>query len=84
MVLKIYAIRDLRTCFMTPTVDLNDSSAMRNFEAACRRSDSLMYSHSEDYSLFAVGYYDQDTGKIEPVFPPELVIDGKSIVAEKE
>lgn len=80
MILKIYAIRDQRTCFLTPTADINDASAMRNFEAACLRSDSLMHSHAEDYSLYAVGYYDQDTGVITPIVPLEPVADGKSFV----
>lgn len=63
----IYAIRDLKTGFLTPTIDQNNASAMRNFEHACMNIDSLFYSHPDDYSLFYLGDYDTDRGEISLV-----------------
>ena len=73
----IYVIRDQRTSFLTPTVDLNDASAMRNFEHAVQDKHSLFFSHVEDYSLYRIGTYDTDTGSIDPEMAT-LLVDGKS------
>ena len=40
----VYSIRDARTGFLPPTVDQNDSSAMRNFAHACMQKESLLFS----------------------------------------
>lgn len=67
MIYGVYAIRDLKTGFLTPTVDVNDQSAMRNFEhAVVSHPDSLFFSHPEDYTLFKLGEYDSDLGKLLP------------------
>lgn len=73
----IYVIRDQRTSFLTPTVDINDAAAMRNFEHAIQDRNSLFYSHVEDYSLYRIGTYDSDLGVIEPEMAT-LLADGKS------
>lgn len=73
----IYVIRDQRTSFLTPTVDLNDASAMRNFEHAVQDKNSLFFSHIEDYSLYRIGTYDTDNGSIDPEMAT-LLVDGKS------
>ena len=73
----IYVIRDQRTSFLTPTVDMNDASALRNFEHAVQDKNSLFFSHVEDYSLYRIGTYDSDTGSIDPEMAT-LLVDGKS------
>lgn len=79
MKLPIYSIRDVHTGFMTPTVDQNDASAMRNFGHAVMQSQSLMNSHPKDYSLYKVGEFDSDTGEISGHIP-ELVTDAFSLL----
>lgn len=74
----VYVIRDQRTSFMTPTFDFNDQSAIRNFEHAMGQANSLMNSHSEDYSVYRIGTYDTSTGMIVSEESPVLVVDGKS------
>lgn len=64
MIYGLYAIKDLKTGFLTPTCDMNDYSAMRNFEHACMNSDSLFYTHASDYQLFKIGTYNTDDGSI--------------------
>lgn len=71
----VYVVRDIKTCFMTPTIDLNDLSAKRNFEHACMNEDSLMHSHPEDYQLFRIGTYLSDDGVIDSLDVPELIAD---------
>lgn len=62
MIFSMYAIKDAKTGFMTPTLDQNDASAVRNFEHAVNQPDSLMHSHPNDFSLYLVAKYDTDKG----------------------
>lgn len=72
MKFKVYAIRDVHTGFLSPTVDQNDQSAIRNFAHAVMQSQSLMNSHPEHYSLYCIGEYESDSGKITPCVPVHL------------
>lgn len=74
----VYSIRDARTGFLPPTVDINDSSAMRNFAHACMQKESLLFSHIEDYALYKIGDFFTDSGTISEQLP-ELILDGSSI-----
>ena len=60
----IYVIRDIKTGYMGLTLDINDQSAMRNFEHAMSKEDSLMFSHPKDFSLYSLGMYDSETGEV--------------------
>lgn len=84
MKLNVYVIRDQRTSYMTPSVDYNDQSAIRNFEHAVLQKDSLFNTHAEDYSLYRIGEYDNQTGRISPEESPVLILDGKDFGNFKE
>lgn len=79
MIYPIYVIRDVHTGFMTPMVDQNDASALRNFEHAVMNTESLYHSHPKDYSLYKIGTYDTETAAINPIIP-ELIVDAFSLV----
>lgn len=66
MIYNMYSIRDSRTGFLSPTCDINDVSAERNFEHACFNRSSLFYTHVKDYDLVKIGQYDSDTGELLP------------------
>lgn len=81
MIYQVFAIRDVHTGFLTPTVDVNEASAMRNFEhAVLRNEDSLFFSHPEDYALFFLGTYDTDTGLIKAMSTPEQMITAQQVI----
>lgn len=80
----IYSIRDLKTGFLPPTVDFNAISAMRNFEHACLNTESLFFSHPEDYSLFALGTFDTDTGRIDPDDNPAELLTAAQVKIKSE
>lgn len=84
MKLNLYVIRDQRTTYMTPSVDYNDASAVRNFEHAVLNKDSLFNSHAEDYSLYRIGTFDNETGRISAEEMPVLILDGKDFGNFKE
>lgn len=55
MITGLYAIKDAKSSFMPCTVDVNDATAIRNFEHAVRQKDSILASHPNDFALFKVG-----------------------------
>lgn len=73
MIYHVYAIRDVYTGFLTPTVDQSDPVAVRNFAHAVLNGNSLMLSHPQDYDFYRIGEYDTDSGMLTPQIPPELV-----------
>lgn len=73
MTFSLYSIRDFKTGYLAPVCEVNQESAIRNFEAACLRSDSLFFSHPEDYALFHLGYYDSESGDLVSCVPCEVV-----------
>lgn len=77
MIYNVYAIRDIKTGFMTPTFDVNDQTAIRNFSHAVVNSDTVLFSYAKDFSLYRLGTYDSDTGSLvpepQPVFLYEAV-----------
>lgn len=80
----MYAIKDAKTGFMTPTVDQNDSSAMRNFEHAVNQTDSLLNSHPNDFALYLLAEFDTDSGISIPVDNyrhfPVLIVDASEVL----
>lgn len=76
---NVYAIRDDRTdSFLTPTVDVNDRVAVRNFEHAVGRPESLFGSHPDDFKLYCIGAYEDVTGFLTAC-TPRLVIGGSDL-----
>lgn len=83
MLTGIYAIKDAKSTFMPCTVDVNDATAVRNFEHAVRQPDSILASHPNDFALFKVGEYDNESGVIAPVFPPKLLCDAAQCLVKE-
>lgn len=62
----IYAMKDAKTTFMPVQVDLNDDSARRNFAYAVNQPDSMLSAYPNDYALFKLGEFDNESGEITP------------------
>lgn len=80
MKLGMYAIKDAKTGFMTPTVDQNDAAALRNFEHAVNHPDSLMHSHPNDFTLCRVGSFDTDSGFCDVPSVPYSIADASEVL----
>lgn len=78
MKFNVYSIRDSKTGFLSPTFEVNDAVAMRNFEHAVVNSDSVLFSHARDFDLYKIGTFDSDTGKILPLELPIILCSGSS------
>lgn len=79
MLYGIYCVRDLKTSFLSPTVDVNDASAVRNFSHAIIASDNIMHTHRSDFELFKLGTFDTDTASISLFDVRELLFEGKDV-----
>lgn len=66
---NVYTMKDLKSCYMQPFVDVNDNVARRNFAAAINRKDTVMNFSPEDYILFRIGEYDDQTGELLTIVP---------------
>lgn len=80
MIVNLYAMRDLKTNFMSPTVSMNDAAAMRSFESAIESSQGELFTHRSDFQLYRLGTYDLEKGKLIPEELPVLICEGKDIV----
>lgn len=76
----VFCIRDVKTGFMSPTIDQNVPAATRNFEHAVRNSASLMNSHPQDYQLFCIGEFDSDSGALTPKEVIEHICDAADLL----
>ena len=75
----MYVLRDQKAGFLSPSVDVSDASAVRNFDTAVRKSNDIMHFHKEDFDLFKIGEYDSDSGIVKAFDAPEFIINGGSI-----
>ncbi len=80
MIFGVYCIEDLKSGFMTPTIEINDNVARRNFEHAIMNGGNVMFTHQEDFRLMKLGEFDTDTGRISPADLIAIVCDGKDVL----
>jgi len=72
MIFKIFSVFDSKAeTFNTPMFLAAKGQAIRAFDDQANMEESEIYKHPEDYTLFCLGEYDSDTGKIEPLKTPE-------------
>ena len=77
----IYSIRDAAAhVFTAPTIDLTDDSATRSFSQAVNNAGSMMNFVPSDFSLYRIGTLDIESGHIEPISPPAMLVSGDRLV----
>ncbi len=79
----VYAVRDLKVGFQSVTIQPNDASAVRGFESTVINSDSVLSTHAEDFSLFKLGEFDQDSGRLTPLELPVQLIEASACLRKK-
>jgi hypothetical protein len=61
--MKVYSVYDVKMgLYDKPFYQHNKLQAIRSFADAVNDSESPFFKHPEDYRLFELGEYDQDTG----------------------
>lgn len=74
MRLQAFTVRDAAVeAFLPPFFVRGIGEALRSFKAACMDQQHMFHRNIADYSLFAVGYFDDGKGVFEPLPVPELV-----------
>lgn len=75
MLYNVYSIRDTKTGYMSPLVDVNHAAAVRNFYHSVINADSILRTYSVDFELYHIGGFDSDSGELIPQVP-EFVASG--------
>lgn len=79
MIFSVYAIRDVKTGFLTPTFEVNDQVAVRNFSHAVMSGNTILDTFSKDYALYRIGRYDADRGLLLPEELPRLLLEASDV-----
>lgn len=82
MILGIYAIRDAKTeAFSQPMFFVTKGVAIRAFADECENNQSNLHKHPEDFALFELGSYNDNSGEFVSLAQPlqiALALDYKS------
>lgn len=77
MIIKLFAVFDSKAAlFGQPFSDQQEGSAIRNFSDAVNDAsnpNNMWNRHPEDFSLFQVGEFDNNSGELIPTVPKSLV-----------
>ena len=83
MKLNVYAMRDKLAGYLQPTFEQSDEIAVRNFSFAINNKGTLLYAAAKHFDLYKLGTYDTDTGIIDKLDNPLLIIEGLSCKKEE-
>lgn len=81
MIYHLYAIRDVKTGFMTPVMEVNDAAAIRNFYHSVQNSEGILYTFAQDFTLFRIADFDSETAQVTPVVPIVQVAAGSDAIS---
>lgn len=82
---QAYAVKDVQTQLFThPYFLTNDVLAKRSFEKAVQDETTKFNMYPEDYSLYHIGTYDVETGRMIHNDSPKQLCNATSFLSEKE
>lgn len=64
MIYGVYSVRDVKSGFLFPTVDVNDQVAIRDFVNSIASTEFVVSSYAKDLALYHIADFDSDTGRI--------------------
>lgn len=76
---NVYVIKDIKSTCMSPTIDANDQTALRNFKFALNNADSIMNFSPKDFCLYRIACYDNEKGEITG-YDPVLIARGEDLI----
>lgn len=72
---KIYSVRDAKAeVFGYPFYKKTHGEAERDFNTLCNDPKSTVFNFPDDFDLYYVGSYDDDTGKLTPLDTPQHIV----------
>lgn len=73
MRVQVFTVLDSKIgSFAQPWFSVNVETAVRAFSEALRDPQSMLSKHPEDFSLWLLGYFDDDSGMFEQDKPTNL------------
>lgn len=72
----VCSVRDSKTGFLAPAIDLNCDAAERAFGHAISRSPDVLGTCPSDFDLYQIGWFNTDSGELEPCWPVVHLISG--------
>lgn len=73
MILKVFSVFDSKLqVFNTPFFSRSDADATRSFSDLVRDSRTTVGQHPEDFFLFEIGLYSDETGEIDGSTPKQI------------
>lgn len=87
MIMMVMSVRDAKAkAFGQPFCATALGSATRSFMDEVKRNspDNVMFRHPEDFALFALGKFDDETGTFECDEVPRLIMQGNEVAAYDE
>lgn len=74
MLTNVYAVFDEKAKnFGAPFCTSNDNLAMRSFNDAAATPGSVIHNHPEDFKLYQLGTFDDNSGKLTTLELPEFI-----------
>lgn len=74
MILKVFSVRDDKAAlFMSPFFFSAVGQAVRAFSDLVNDASSMVGRHPEDFGLFEIGAFDDNSGKLESLPAPKLL-----------
>lgn len=84
MNMKVFAVRDLKSAaFMQPFFTQSVGTATRIFGDAVEDEKSIFHKHPEDFVLYELGEFDDQTGHITSIEAVKMVVYASDFVANK-
>lgn len=82
MKIIICSIYDIKVAaYQRPIFVPATGAATRMFTDEVNRADSEMNKHPEDYALYLLGHFEDETGKVTPVHGnPELLVQAATVI----
>lgn len=81
MKLVIVAVQDRAlAAFNRPFFVPTRGAAIRAFSDEINKTDSPMHAHPDDFDLYELGNWDDETGKFDNSTPPQQIAIGKNLI----
>lgn len=85
MLHKMFAVRDAKAeLFSKPILAVTPGEAERAFAESINRPDTIHNNHPQDFDLYQLGEYDDNTGKMFPLPTPLHMVKGIELVRRKQ
>lgn len=76
---NVYCIKDEKVGFLSPILDDNDQTAIRNFSFSISDPQNICNFAKSDFNLYFLGCFDTDTGMYTQDELPSLIASGGSL-----